>query len=264
MATEAQVHIVTGKRPEDHISSANAGNFNAGVVGVGSYIMNVGKKLAASLGSNAVTIAEGTAVHNGRQIDVEAPVTLTIDAGSSGQKRNDLIVIRYTKDSGGVEDAKLMVIKGTPTTATPTDPAYNKGSVLDGVSTSDMVLYRVQLDGVTVKTPVAVAKMMAIPVENGGTGASSAEGARKALKIYSGQSTVSVTFSDHWGTATVNLGTTLPNSDYDLIVTLRRDGAYGSECVKKKTASSFDLYVETTGSFQRESFTVEWLAICKG
>lgn len=160
MASESQVHIVTGKRTEDHITSVNAGNLNAGVVGTGSYILNVGKKAAASIGSGTVTIAEGTVVHNGRQIDIETPVTLTVSPGSVGQKRNDLVVIRYTKDHDGIENAQLMILKGTPTVATPTDPSYNSGSILYGVSTSDMVLYRIQLDGVTIKPPIALAHVI--------------------------------------------------------------------------------------------------------
>ena len=47
-----------------------------------------------------------------------------------------------------------MVLKGTPTTGTPTDPAHNTGSILDGVATHDMPLYRIPLDGITVGTLV--------------------------------------------------------------------------------------------------------------
>lgn len=45
---------------------------------------------------------------------------------------------------------------GTPTTGTPTDPAVNTTSPLDGGTTYDMPLYRIPLDGITIGTPVAL------------------------------------------------------------------------------------------------------------
>lgn len=154
MASSVKVHLVTGAASEDHVSSANAGSMNAGMVGPGSYVLLVGEKLAARIESaNAVVVDTGTAVHNGRQIDVETPATLTIDSGTQGQKRNDLIVLRYTK-SGEYESATLEVIKGTPTASTPSDPSYNKGSILDGATISDMPLYRIPISGITPGTPV--------------------------------------------------------------------------------------------------------------
>ena len=47
-----------------------------------------------------------------------------------------------------------MVVRGTPTTGTPTDPALNTTSPLDGGTTYDMALYRIPLDGITIGTPV--------------------------------------------------------------------------------------------------------------
>ena len=46
------------------------------------------------------------------------------------------------------------MVRGTPTTGTPTDPALNTTSPLDGGTTYDMPLYRIPLDGITIGTPV--------------------------------------------------------------------------------------------------------------
>ena len=48
------------------------------------------------------------------------------------------------------------MVKGTPTTGTPKDPALNTTSPLDGGTTYDMALYRIPLDGITIGTPVAL------------------------------------------------------------------------------------------------------------
>ena len=58
--------------------------------------------------------------------------------------------------SQNIESAKLVVVRGTPTTGTPTDPAVNTTSPLDGGTTYDMPLYRIPLDGITIGAPVAL------------------------------------------------------------------------------------------------------------
>ena len=92
----------------------------------------------------------------GRHVSQGTPEDLIVTNGSQGQKRNDLIVCRYAKGSQSVESAKLVVVRGTPTTGTPTDPAVNTTSPLDGGTTYDMPLYRIPLDGITIGTPVAL------------------------------------------------------------------------------------------------------------
>ena len=90
----------------------------------------------------------------GRHVSQGTPEDLIVTNGSQGQKRNDLIVCRYAKGSQSVESAKLVVVRGTPTTGTPADPAVNTTSPLDGGTTYDMPLYRIPLDGITIGTPV--------------------------------------------------------------------------------------------------------------
>ena len=160
MASQEKIHLVTGAQPTDHVSSANQGNMYAGMLGTGSYVLNVGDNLEATMkNANTIEINTGTAVHNGRQFDVEAPKSLTVDSGTQGQKRNDLVVIRYSKTEDE-ENGYLVVLKGTPTTGTPADPSYNTGSIIDGVTTSDMPLYRIELNGVSVGDPVPLFDVM--------------------------------------------------------------------------------------------------------
>ena len=101
-----------------------------------------------------MTIGTGELVMQGRHVSQGTPEDLIVTNGSQGQKRNDLIVCRYAKGSQSIESAKLVVVRGTPTTGTPTDPAVNTTSPLDGGTTYDMPLYRIPLDGITIGTPV--------------------------------------------------------------------------------------------------------------
>ena len=150
------VELITGYAGTPHIGSDDIGAFQAGIVGPGDYALATGNQLKATM-SNANTIAvqSGDAVLNGRHVHLTGTTTANVQSGTQGQKRNDLAVLRYTKNTTtGVETCSIVVLKGTPTTGAPTDPAHTTGSILDGVATHDMPLYRIPLDGITVGTLV--------------------------------------------------------------------------------------------------------------
>lgn len=151
------VELVTGHAGKAHATAEQAAGLNAGILGLDDYVLNVHDKLKITVVSaNKVTIGTGELVMQGRHVSQGTPEDLIITNGSQGQKRNDLIVCRYTKGSQSIESAKLVVVRGTPTTGTPTDPALNTTSPLDGGTTYDMPLYRIPLDGITIGTPVAL------------------------------------------------------------------------------------------------------------
>ena len=87
----------------------------------------------------------------GRRFWNQAPTSLTIQSGTQGQKRNDLVVARYEKTSAGIESITPVVIKGTPTTGTPADPE---------VTANDLKLWRVPLDGINAGTPVRLTPIL--------------------------------------------------------------------------------------------------------
>lgn len=149
--------LVTGHAGKAHATAEQAAELNAGILGLDDYVLNVHDKFEITVVSaNKVTIGTGELVMQGRHVSQGTPEDLIITNGSQGTKRNDLIVCRYTKGALSVESAQLLVVKGTPTTGTPKDPALNTTSPLDGGTTYDMALYRVPLDGITIGTPVAL------------------------------------------------------------------------------------------------------------
>lgn len=147
--------LVTGHANKAHVTAEQAAGLNAGILGLDDYVLDVHDKLKITVVSaNKVTVGTGELVMQGRHVSQGTPEDLIVTNGSQGQKRNDLIVCRYTKGAQSIESAKLVVVRGTPTTGTPTDPAVNTTSPLDGGTTYDMPLYRIPLDGIAIGTPV--------------------------------------------------------------------------------------------------------------
>lgn len=152
--------LVTGRWGETHVTSAQAGNFNSGIVGDGCYVMS---GLDATMtNANTCHISPGFGSFNGRDFEVPAGgIDLTIDNGTQAQYRNDLVVVRYALEpSSQTESAELVVVKGAPAASEPADPAINEGSILDGDSPVDMPLWRIPLDGITVGDPVRLFEVM--------------------------------------------------------------------------------------------------------
>ena len=152
----ANMHLVTGYAGQAHVTAADQASLYASLFGTDSFILNRGNKLAASIvTNNSISVADGDAIMQGRHIRLNEgeTVNLTIDNGETGLYRNDLIVLRYTTNvSTGIEEANLVVIKGTAVASNPTDPEYTTGSIItDHALQADMPLYRVPLNGLNVQ-----------------------------------------------------------------------------------------------------------------
>lgn len=155
------MNIITGYRGEAHITADQIRDQNQGCFGDGSYILDVGSKLAATaISATSVQLDDGIISHQGCTASIPYGTTeaVTIGNGTQGMQRIDLIVARYTKDAGtGVEDMELAVIQGTPAASNPSVPAHNEGSIHAGDSPVDMPLFQVVLDGITIDEIVQVA-----------------------------------------------------------------------------------------------------------
>lgn len=153
------IQIVTGYTGTAHIKSAHDRTRNAGVVGTGSYVLKVGNQLAARMQSaNTLRIVDGDLMMQGVHATIEAGTheDLTVENGTQGMKRNDIVVARYERLSGEpkTESVKLKVIKGAPSASEPEDPKHAEGDILKGDLVAEMPLYRVPIDGIAPGTPV--------------------------------------------------------------------------------------------------------------
>lgn len=155
------MHLVTSYAGKEHITAVDQGAFNAALIGTGHFVLGKGNCLEAQvISNNKIRILDGELMMQGRFVRLEPGtyVDLTIDSGTQGYYRNDLIVARYTKDaSTGIEDCNMVVIKGTAVTGSPADPAYTKADITNGASTlNDFPLWRIPISGINVGTPEAM------------------------------------------------------------------------------------------------------------
>ena len=138
--------IVDGMTGTKHISSDDLSALNIATVGKADCVLNYGDNFKLTMASaNSATLGTGVGMVGGKRFWNQAATSLTVQSGTQGQKRNDLVVARYAKTSAGIESITPVVIKGTPTTGTAADPE---------VTANDLKLWRVPLDGISVGEPV--------------------------------------------------------------------------------------------------------------
>lgn len=138
--------IVDGMTGTKHISSDDLSALNVATIGKADCVLKYGDDFKLTMASaNTATLGTGVGMVGGKRFWNQAATNLTVQSGTQGKKRNDLIVARYAKTSAGIESITPVVIKGTPTTGTAADPE---------VTANDLKLWRVPLDGISVGEPV--------------------------------------------------------------------------------------------------------------
>ena len=161
------MNIITGYRNDPHITSQQLRNTYIPIFGKDACILDVGSKMEVTvISANEVEIADGQLICEGCTAEIAHGTTesLTIENGTQGEQRIDLIVARYTKNSGtGVEDMQLAVVKGTPAASNPAVPTYNTGTIADGDSPVDFPIYKVNLDGISITSVNAMVDVVNIP-----------------------------------------------------------------------------------------------------
>ena len=138
--------IVDGMTGTKHISSDDLSALNIATIGKADCVLGYGDNFKLTMASaNSATLGTGVGMVGGKRFWNQAATSLTVQSGTQGQKRNDLVVARYAKTGAGVESITPVVVKGTPSTGTAADPA---------VTANDLKLWRVPLNGISVGTPV--------------------------------------------------------------------------------------------------------------
>lgn len=148
------IRIITGSTGTNHVTSQDDGSLNQVILGSKSVVLDIGEKMAATVvDNNTVRISDGDILLQGRHARIDAGTVedMTIGTGTIEMNRNDLIVARYTLDTGtGFENIELVVLEGTETSGSASDPAYNTGNIRTGSSIVDFPLYRVRIEGINI------------------------------------------------------------------------------------------------------------------
>lgn len=148
------MEIVTGYRGKPHITSEKWADLNRGIIGAEEYVLGVGRMFESELVSNnLLKIYDGCGVFQGREFSTPAGQSdeITIENGTQGEKRIDLIVARYTKNEDTkIETIEPVLIKGTPSASDPAVPKHTEGNIRQGDLIAEMPLYEVELNGINV------------------------------------------------------------------------------------------------------------------
>ena len=161
------------------ISAENmAAAFHA-MIGKSGIITAFNNLACTKISDNSVQLASGVYSLKGFLMHVEAGTvaTLTIDSGTAGQKRNDLVVAELVKNGGGggIDTLQFKVVKGTSTSGTPVDPILTQQDVNGTGITRQEALYRIKLDGVTLTTIESISEtigsLASAVIESGGSNA---------------------------------------------------------------------------------------------
>lgn len=110
-------------------------------------VFNYGSKLSYEIiSNNEIKIKDGLLCNCGRFMRILGYESISIENGTSGVTRTDLIVAHFETD-GINETHVLRVIKGASGGAVP---AYTQGNIYDDDTVNELPLYEVHLDGLNV------------------------------------------------------------------------------------------------------------------
>lgn len=148
------VKLVTGYKGKDHVTAEQWADFNRGIFGDAA-ILPVGNKMETAIQTaNQITIKDGVAVIDGRQVYIGygESENIAIQSGTQGMLRRDIVVLEYTRNEDtGVEDVQFKVVAGTPSSGSAEDPAINNMDIRTGVSVSQKPFCRIRLNGTAIE-----------------------------------------------------------------------------------------------------------------
>lgn len=154
MAEFVQTTLMDGYAGGPHITEAQLGLAHQATFGPDDYVLEGGRESEAQvLTNNSIRIFDAVYCIQGRRdvIPASGYADVTIDNGTQGMNRNDIIVRRYKKDEVSEEEStEYAVIKGTPSSGEAVDPSVTTGDIRSGAVLHEMKLYRVKLTGLNI------------------------------------------------------------------------------------------------------------------
>ena len=150
------IELVDGKAGTAHISSGDKAIIHQAKFGASDMVFEWGDAMSCTMQSaNKAVIGTGCASIQGLDWHITNPETVTIQSGSSGKNRNDVICAHYHREtSTGVEKVELVAFKGVPSDGAAVDPTIPSAKILNGAADAYMSLWRIPLTGITAGTPV--------------------------------------------------------------------------------------------------------------
>lgn len=147
------IELVTGYQGKDHVTADQWADFNRGIFGKDT-ILPVGNRMETAIQTaNQITVKDGVAVIDGRQVYIGygESENIVIQSGTQGMLRRDIVVLEYNRDESGIESVAFKVITGEPKASDAVDPSVENTDIRTGVSSSQKPFCRVRLDGTAIE-----------------------------------------------------------------------------------------------------------------
>lgn len=148
------IELVTGYQGKDHVTAEQWADFNRGIFGEAA-ILPVGNRMETAIQTaNQITVKDGVAVFDGRQVYIAygESENIAIQSGTQGMQRRDIVVLEYKRnEESGVESVQFKVINGTPAASGAKDPSVQDMDIRTGVTVSQKPFCRVRLNGTAIE-----------------------------------------------------------------------------------------------------------------
>lgn len=259
------------------ISAENLAAVFHGIIGKSGIIKAFNDLACTKLTDNSVQVDSGVYSLKGFMLHVEAgtAVTLTINSGTAGQKRNDLVVAELVKNGGGggIDTLQFKVVKGTSTSGTPVDPTLTQQDVNATGVTRQEALCRVSLDGVTITAVTMLAdfveNLSSIIIETGGNNATGfyKKYGDGTMEVY-GRKPLFLDVTTAYGSLfRTNLPTTISyptgavfnlTNCIPVVIVSAKDALI--QRYNDSSANDFSIYAIKPTSSANQSLTFEWMA----
>ena len=129
-------------------------DFNRGIFGEAA-ILPVGNRMETAIQTaNQITVKDGVAVFDGRQVYIAygENENIAIQSGTQGMQRRDIVVLEYKRnEESGVESVQFKVINGIPAASGAKDPSVQDMDIRTGVTVSQKPFCRVRLNGTAIE-----------------------------------------------------------------------------------------------------------------
>lgn len=150
------LNITDATTGKPHVSSAVIGYHNIGQFGyLTGYFPSddpaIGRFEIETLSNNKIRLKDGVGVFGGRRFNNGGNLDISLSSGATGEKRIDVVELVHNQDDDGIESITTNVVKGTPTTGTPSAPSSGStGPILpvSGSYTAPFIV--VEFDGVNI------------------------------------------------------------------------------------------------------------------
>jgi hypothetical protein len=147
------MNLITGYFGKPHISTNQDSMWHRGIW-KDDCIIDFNENLKADIiSNNEIQVKSGILNMQGRfaEVPINTYDSLSINNGTVGENRIDLIVCHYEKNADTkVESTTLKVIQGTPSTSTPSVPSYTEGNIDNGDLVAELPVFRVNIEGINI------------------------------------------------------------------------------------------------------------------